>query len=141
MIEIRIDDVPILMHILLTKNGMLPGKLRFSVNGATLWTVDEPFWYRLPGIDELTNPAICLACWRRSSTVEAIVPVNDVLVVLEGFSELRFADRKFYLVSGSLNIFNALVGLNFSCDGSHYKDHAEFLEKDMRYWTGPSCAS
>jgi hypothetical protein len=29
-------------------------------------------------------------------------------------------DENIDLRSGSLNIYNGIVGLNFSCDGSHY---------------------
>jgi len=40
------------------------------------------------------------------------------------------------LRSGTLNIFNGLVGLTFSCDGSHYIPYDEFLRKDHDFWTG-----
>ena len=92
------------------------------------------------GIEDLINPATCLAYPHRSYPEQAVVPVNDVMLVLDRLRELRFADENIYLRSGSLNIFNGLVGLDFSCDGSHYMNHAEFLEKDMRFWAGMSCA-
>ena len=60
--------------------------------------------------------------------------------VLEQFQMLRFMDENIYLRSGSLNIFNGVVGLNFSCDGSHYMDYREFLEKDAQFWFGQRCA-
>jgi hypothetical protein len=47
--------------------------------------------------------------------------------VLAEFQRLRTHDRHIYLRSGSLNVVNGLVGLNFSCDGSHYLDYADFL--------------
>lgn len=41
-----------------------------------------------------------------------------------------------YLRSGSLNIVNGKVGLNFSCDGTHYLNYDEFLEKGLDFWLG-----
>jgi hypothetical protein len=62
--------------------------------------------------------------------------------VLNRFRELRFIDENIYLRSGSLNIFNGMVGLNFSCDGSHYMPWSDFLSLDMDFWigSGDSCA-
>jgi hypothetical protein len=30
-----------------------------------------------------------------------------------------------------------MVGLNFSCDGSHYIHWLEFLDKGLEFWFGP----
>jgi hypothetical protein len=43
-------------------------------------------------------------------------------------------DEMFYLRSGTLNIFNGIVGLTFSCDGSHYLAWDEFLGKGADFW-------
>jgi len=43
-------------------------------------------------------------------------------------------DEMFYLRSGTLNIFNGVVGLTFSCDGSHYLPWEEFLNKGHDFW-------
>lgn len=31
---------------------------------------------------------------------------------------------------------NGILGLTFSCDGSHYMPWDEFLERDMGFWIG-----
>jgi hypothetical protein len=31
---------------------------------------------------------------------------------------------------------NGMVGLTFSCDGSHYMSADEFLEKNLSFWVG-----
>jgi hypothetical protein len=51
-------------------------------------------------------------------------------------------DEHIYLRSGSLNIYNGIVGLNFSCDGSHYMPWDDFLHKNLGFWlgAGESCA-
>ena len=47
---------------------------------------------------------------------------------------VRLADEVIYLRSGSLNIFNGMVSLNFSCDGSHYLPYRDFLDRESPFW-------
>jgi len=47
-------------------------------------------------------------------------------------------DETLYLRSGMLNIFNGLIGLTFSCDGSHYMPWDEYLDKNLGFWLGTS---
>ena len=61
---------------------------------------------------------------------------EQIRPVLEQFRALRQADDTVYLRSGSLNVINGMVGLNFSCDGSHYMPVDEFLERDVQFWLG-----
>jgi len=35
---------------------------------------------------------------------------------------------------------NGLLGLTFSCDGSHYMPMEEFLEKSYAFWVGKLAA-
>jgi hypothetical protein len=56
--------------------------------------------------------------------------------ILKGMRELRLADDVIYLRSASINIFNGMISLTFSCDGSHYMRYDEFLEKNMAFWLG-----
>jgi hypothetical protein len=56
--------------------------------------------------------------------------------VLKVFKALREADENIYLRAASLNIMNGLVGLNFSCDGTHYMPALDFLQKDLDFWIG-----
>ena len=52
--------------------------------------------------------------------------------------QLRMADETIYLRSASINIFNGLISLTFSCDGSHYMHWSEFLDKNVGFWLGTS---
>ena len=61
---------------------------------------------------------------------------NKMMSIFELFRSLRFADENVYLRAGSLNVINGMVGLNFSCDGSHYMRFDEFLEKSTDFWFG-----
>jgi hypothetical protein len=35
-----------------------------------------------------------------------------------------------------INLFNGMVSLTFSCDGSHYMRYDEFLTKNTAFWFG-----
>jgi len=96
----------------------------------------DPFVYQILGIEELTNPDICLAYPRCAYPERAIVPPDLVMPIFEMFRKLRFADENVYLRAGSINIINGMVALNFSCDGSHYMPFNEFLEKSTEFWFG-----
>jgi hypothetical protein len=41
-----------------------------------------------------------------------------------------------YLGTGSLNVVDGMVGLTFSCDGTHYLPDGEFLDKPDSFWCG-----
>ena len=69
-----------------------------------------------------------------------MIPADRIRPVLEGFKELRFQDETLYLRSGALNIFNGIVSLTFSCDGSHYIPFDEFLNRDSAFWLSTSGA-
>jgi len=82
------------------------------------------------------DPDICLAYPRHEYHERAIVPADKVIEIYEIFRSLRFADDNVYLRAGSVNVINGMVGLNFSCDGSHYMRYDEFLEKSTDFWFG-----
>lgn len=136
LMDAKLDQVLVIMNELITEHGIFHGKLHFSSNRGTIWQVDDPFVYQILSIEELTNPGICLAYPTRPYPARAIVPAENVMPVFEMFRKLRFADENVYLRAGSLNIINGLVGLNFSCDGSHYMPFDEFLEKSTDFWFG-----
>lgn len=132
----RIDEVLDLVMELVEVHGVFHAKLHLSSSRATLWLVDDPFRYRILDIEDLTNPGICLAWPQHSYPDNALVPLDRVKEVFRTFRELRFMDETIYLRAGSLNIFNGMVGLNFSCDGSHYMPWSEFLDKKLGFWLG-----
>ena len=134
--DAQIDKVLNVMQELMLEHGVFHAKLHFSSSRATLWRVDNPFDYQILNIDELSDPDICLAFQRQKYFEKAIVDANSISLIFQQFKDLRFADETIYLRSASLNIVNGMVGLNFSCDGSHYMFYDEFLEKNMTFWFG-----
>ena len=87
-------------------------------------------------LEEIINPKVCLVYEKTQYPEEAETTPGMVHNVLKAFKLLRDADEAIYLRAASLNIMNGVVGLNFSCDGSHYMPAEEFLEKNMSFWFG-----
>ncbi|MGA9033157.1 MAG: hypothetical protein WB402_11630 [Sulfuricaulis sp.] len=136
LLDKHIDQVLDLIHRLMSHHGVFHSKIHFSSGRCSLWLFDDPYNYRLHNIDEIINPDICLAYPVCSYPANAKVSPTQVRQVLDEFKSLRFADETIYLRSSSINIMNGLVGLTFSCDGSHYMSAGEFLEKDLSFWLG-----
>lgn len=129
-----LDTVLGVMEEFMTDRGVFHGKLHFSSSRATVWLYDDPYRYRLLDIDALTDPDTCLIYPVRPYPANAVVPREKIRPVLDAIGALRFIDDTFYLRAGSLNIMNGMVGLTFSCDGSHYLPWDEFLAKGREFW-------
>lgn len=132
----NIDQAMSILQELIVARGMFQGVLHFSSSRATIWVVDDPFRYRILQIDALSDPDICLAYPPCPYPADADIPADCIQPILQGLTRLRFADDTIYLRSASLNIFNGLISLTFSCDGSHYMPYSEFLDKDTAFWFG-----
>ena len=132
--DLNLDTVIGVMEELMTDHGVFHGKLHFSSSRATMWLVDDPYRYRLLDIQALTDPDTCLIYPHVDYPDNALVPKDKIRPVLDNLRLLRFMDETFYLRAGSLNIFNGMVGLTFSCDGSHYLPWDEFLSKGYDFW-------
>lgn len=143
LMDAHIDEVLDLMVELMAVHGVFHGKLHFSSSRATIWLMDDPYRYRLLDHDDLSDPGICMAYPHRAYPDDASIPAERIREVFYSFRDLRFMDENIYLRSGSLNIFNGMVGLNFSCDGSHYMPWSEFLTKSLEFWigAGETCAA
>lgn len=131
-----IDTMLGVMAELMLYHGVFHVILHFSSSRAIIWLVEDPYRYRLLDINELIDPDTCLAYPRRPYPADALVPAEKIREVLDAFRGLRLLDEMFYLRSGTLNIFNGIVGLTFSCDGSHYIPYDEFLKMDSAFWMG-----
>lgn len=137
----RIDVVLDILTELITIHGVFHIKLHFSSSRATLWSMEDPYRFRMHGIDDLSNPDICLAYPRRDYPADAEIPASAIREILKCFRELRFMDETIYLRSGMVNIFNGMIALTFSCDGSHYMPWKEFLDKKLDFWIGTTTGS
>ena len=123
-----------ILEELFTQRGVFQCLLHFSSSQATIWTVDDPFRYRILDNEVLNDPDICLAFPSRPYPSNAAIPQIDIKRILYTMQSLRLADPTFYLRTASINIFNGTVSLTFSCDGSHYMPYVEFLMKGTAFW-------
>jgi hypothetical protein len=119
---------------LMCHHGVFHAKLHFSSSRSTLWLYADPCRYRVLSLNELLTLTPCTDCPPTPYPDEAIVDPRHIREVLEMFRILRFSDEQMYLRSGSLNVINGMVGLNFSCDGSHYLSADTFLASPYTHW-------
>lgn len=131
----HIDTVLGVIEELIMEHGVFHAKLHFSSNRSVIWHFDDPFRYRLLSLDSLIDPNICLAYPIRAYPEDASIPKEHIRPILNNLRQLRFMDDTLYLRAGALNIFNGIISLNFSCDGSHYIPYDEFLNKDHAFWS------
>jgi len=136
MLDKKIDQVLPVIEELVTENGVFHSKIHFSSSRCTLWSIDDPYRYRILPYEALVDPDIVLAYPNCPYPKTALIREDEIRPILDTFKHLRFADNNIYLRAGSLNIFNGIVGLNFSCDGSHYIPHGQFLARDSEFWEG-----
>jgi len=130
----QLEAVQAVLEELIGDHGVFHVNIHFSSSRAIVWLVDDPYRYRLLDVDALTDPDMCLAYPRREYPVEAVVPAGRIRALLDRFRRLRMLDENIYLRSGSLNVFNGIVSLTFSCDGSHFMPWEEFLATDDAFW-------
>lgn len=122
--------------VLMREYGVFHSKVHFSSGRCSFWLLDDPYCYRLHSVEEIIDPELRLVYPARRYAENAKTRETDIIRVLEQFKALRFLDETIYLRSGSLNIMNDMVGLTFSCDGSHYMSVEEFLDRDLHFWVG-----
>jgi hypothetical protein len=130
----NIEQALSILEELLTQRGVFQCQVHFSSSQATLWTVDDPFRYRILDPEALNDPDICLIYPPRPYPTDAAIPQTDINRILNTMQALRSTDPTFYLRMATINIFNGMVSVTFSCDGTHYMSHVEFLMKDTAFW-------
>jgi len=138
LMDQHLNELNILLDNLMSQHGVFHAKLHYSSGRCSLWLYDDPYHYRIHSVEEIINPEICLAYPQCDYPAAALVSPEQILLVLEQMKKLRFGDETVYLRSSSLNIMNGMVGLTFSCDGSHYISVDEFLDKNETFWFGNS---
>jgi hypothetical protein len=132
----NIDKALSILEELLTERGVFQCQIHFSSSQATIWTLDDPLRYRILDHEALADPDICLVFPPRPYPADAVIPPQDVALILDRLRALRMADENIYLRTSSINLFNGMVSLTFSCDGSHYLRYDEFLGKNASFWFG-----
>lgn len=123
-----------ILEELLTERGVFQCQIHFSSSQVTMWVMNDPFRYRILDHEALTDADICLLYSIQPYPADASIPQADIPRILDTMRALRLADPTIYLRTSSINIFNGMVSLTFSCDGSHYMPYVEFLLKGTSFW-------
>ncbi len=123
-----------ILEELLTERGVFQCQIHFSSSLATIWTLDDPLRYRILDHEALSDPDICLIYPPLAYPADAAIAADEIGRILATLQALRLTDPTIYLRVASINIFNGMVSATFSCDGSHYMPHDEFLTKDTSFW-------
>ena len=125
-----------ILEELLTHRGIFQCQIHFSSSQATIWTVSDPFRYRILVHEALSDPDICLVYPHCTYPEDAVTPAIEIAKILANLRSLRMTDETIYLRTASINIFNGMISLTFSCDGSHYLRYDEFLSHNTQFWFG-----
>ncbi|MEJ2213806.1 MAG: hypothetical protein P8Y20_07035 [Gammaproteobacteria bacterium] len=126
----NLDKINRLIETMLTRKGAFHVKAHYSSSQLTCWFYDDPFNYKVFVKDEVLAPDFIdsfptLFYEGRQPCVEK----HQIAMILEEFNRLRLSDDQVYLRSASINRLNGKIGMNFSCDGSHYIQHDEFFKR------------
>jgi hypothetical protein len=132
----KIDVACAIIEELIKERGMFQTVIHFSSSRATAWFMSDPFRYRMLDAEALGHPDVCLLYPAHAYPKDALIPRNRIASIMRAMKKLRLTDETFYLRSASINIFNGMISLTFSCDGSHYMSWQEFLDKDESFWFG-----
>jgi len=130
MFDSELDRVHELVRQLLTRKGAFHVKIHYSSSQLTVWFHDNPYHYRVYVRDEVLDSGFLDSLPNISYEGRGPAIAKERLdVILAEFKRLRFADDQVYLRNASINRINGMIGMTFSCDGSHYIDCDEFFEK------------
>ena len=124
----RIHRLMEVVEELLTMRGIFHAKIHFSSNQLTCWFYNDPYHYRVFVGDELFAPDFMDQFAMSIFAERPEIDCAKVRPILSEFKRLRLKDDSVYLRNGSINRINGLIGMTFSCDGSHYINHGKFFE-------------
>lgn len=133
----HLDQVHRIIYAMTCTRGVYHVKAHYSSSQLTCWFYDDPYNYKVYVKEEVLAPGFIdsfptLSYEGRQPRVEQ----RGLGVILDEFKRLRTSDEQIYLRSASVNRFNGMIGMNFSCDGSHYIEHEEFFRRLREFGAG-----
>lgn len=123
-----LDRLVSLSGELLRERGVFQVGLHFAGGQLALWELRDPCHYRVWPSEDCLRPGFAEGFRQALYPVNAGVPPGRVQEVLSRLKSLRLAEGEERLCSGSLNIINGTVGLDFSCAGNLYLDYRDLLD-------------
>jgi hypothetical protein len=122
----QVERVLKIVERLFIERGVFHVIVHFSSNQLTCWFLNDPFRYKVFVGSTVLDDGFVDSFPEISPWIGAYVNSTELNVILQEFKRLRLRDEHLYLRNGSLNIINGMVGLSFSCDGTHYIVADEF---------------
>jgi len=116
----QVDRVLTIVERLFTEKGVFHAIVHFSSNQLTCWFLNDPFRYKVFVGGSVLDDGFVDSLPHKSPWIGTSVDSSVLHAILQEFKRLRLRDEHLYLRNGSLNIINGMVGLSFSCDGTHY---------------------
>lgn len=115
---------------LLAHKGAFHVKVHFSSSQLTCWFYDEPYSYKVyvreeAIADDFLSTLPDLSYEGRQPRIGR----QQIRPILDEFQRLRLTDEQIYLRNASINRINGMIGMTFSCDGSHYIDCEDFFRR------------
>ena len=130
LFDAHLDRLLHVMHTLLTVKGVFHVKTHFSSSQLTCWFYDDPYNYRVFVREEAIDLGLLDSLPDRDFEGHpATVAPSLVGPILDEFKRLRLTDEQVYLRNASINRINGMIGMTFSCDGSHYIAVDDFLRR------------
>jgi len=124
----RIDDLMTVVESFLAMRGAFHAKIHFSSTQLTCWFYHDPYRYRVFVGEEIFAPGFLDQFAPAVYAEKPHIDADQVRPILEEFKRLRTTDETVYLRNASINLINGIIGMTFSCDGSHYIPYEEFYE-------------
>jgi hypothetical protein len=124
----RIDELMNVVEDFLSMRGVFHAKIHFSSTQLTCWFYHDPYRYRVFIGDEIFAPGFLDQFAPAVYAEKPLIDPHEIRPILEEFKRLRTTDETVYLRNASINLINGIIGMTFSCDGSHYIPYEEFYE-------------
>lgn len=123
----RIDELMQVCEKLLRERNVFHLKIHFSSNQLTCWTYDNPYSYVVFVGDRVFHEDFTEEFNSPKIPLRTEIAADQIKAILEEFKKLRFNDESLYLRASSINRVNGIIGMTFSCDGSHYIPYGDFF--------------
>lgn len=132
----HLDAVHRIVHELLCRKGVFHLKVHYSSSQLTCWFFDDPYRYHIYVREEVCRPGFLDSFPDFSyEGRQPLITREQIEPALAEFRRLRLTDSTIYLRNASINRMNGVIGMTFSCDGSHYIDYETFFDKLEHFGT------
>lgn len=124
----RIDELMTIVEDFLKLRGVFHAKIHFSSTQLTCWFYHDPYRYRVFVGEEIFMPGFLEQFAPALLAERPVIAPSEVGNILQQFKRMRLTDETVYLRNASVNLINGIIGMTFSCDGSHYIPYEEFYQ-------------